>query len=505
MKNVLIFLLNLFCVLSIWSQSDSLRDRHWLLGYSSGLPPDFHFGGSDLDFNQRPVAVNYEFRSLDFSRTNASICDKEGHLLFYTNGMSICNAFGDTIPNGDSLAPAIWPQILDWHEYWIVDGALILPAPGNENLYYLLHQDMEYSEEEETYISVHFFYTLVDMSTAEGEVLSKNNLLSSDTLDMGYITAVRHGNGRDWWIVRGGGDSNVFRIFLLDPTGIYLHHSQAIGPLIEKGSVGQAVFSPDGTKYARLDATTFWGPKSVKLYDFDRCSGMLSDVRETIFLEGVIPGGLAFAPNSRYLYVSVKDSLFQYDTAVEDFGNTRQLIAVWSGAFSMVPPLAAVFYVMRLAPDGKIYMATGNGTVCLHVIHNPNEAGQACNFEEMGLTLPTYNLSLPNFANYSLGAWEGSPCDTLGTVGLSEPFEKPDWSVWPNPAKAGGLWEIDFGNTEDGKRKLCLYEIDGKLLGSYAELQARTFYLSVPEIPGIYLLEIQNSVGEVRYKRLVVE
>ncbi|MEZ5068919.1 MAG: hypothetical protein R2847_10725 [Bacteroidia bacterium] len=33
---------------------------------------------------------------------------------------------------------------------------------------------------------------------------------------------------------------------------------------------------------------------------------------------------------------------------------------------------------MQLAPDGKIYVSTGNGTMHIHVINNPDSAGTAC-------------------------------------------------------------------------------------------------------------------------------
>jgi hypothetical protein len=51
----------------------------------------------------------------------------------------------------------------------------------------------------------------------------------------------------------------------------------------------------------------------------------------------------------------------------------------------------------------------------LHVIHSPDEPGEACQYQQHGITLPTYNSkSIPNHPNYRLGPLDGSPCDTLG-------------------------------------------------------------------------------------------
>src|SRR5690606_3243059 len=54
-----------------------------------------------------------------------------------------------------------------------------------------------------------------------------------------------------------------------------------------------------------------------------------------------------------------------------------------------------------------------------HIIHNPNEQGDACNFELFGFYMITYiSRGLPTFPYYRLGPLDGSPCDTLGINNL---------------------------------------------------------------------------------------
>jgi hypothetical protein len=110
-------------------------------------------------------------------------------------------------------------------------------------------------------------------------------------------------------------------------------------------------------------------------------------------------------------------------------------IAHWDSTYSPFPPYATVFDIAQLAPNGKIYIGTGNTTLRMHVINNPDEPGLACNLVQHGITTPTYYWnSLPNHPNYFLGALAGSPCDTLSVGGRS-----PRLSLGPG---AGGAKAI---------------------------------------------------------------
>ncbi len=73
-------------------------------------------------------------------------------------------------------------------------------------------------------------------------------------------------------------------------------------------------------------------------------------------------------------------------------------------------PQNTSFYRSQLAPDGKIYISTNLSTYNLHVIHHPDSAGLACQFEQRGVELPTLNgNSIPNFPHFRLGA-SAEPC-----------------------------------------------------------------------------------------------
>ncbi|MBK6997455.1 MAG: hypothetical protein IPH31_22055 [Lewinellaceae bacterium] len=65
-------------------------------------------------------------------------------------------------------------------------------------------------------------HTVVDIgaNNGDGSTLFKNEVLVSDTIDGDGIHAVRHANGRDWWMVVSKYLTNTYHIILLSPQGL---------------------------------------------------------------------------------------------------------------------------------------------------------------------------------------------------------------------------------------------------------------------------------------------
>ncbi|MBR9919922.1 MAG: T9SS type A sorting domain-containing protein [Bacteroidetes bacterium] len=463
MKTLLsILILSTVLNISLYAQSGSLRDYRWQIGFSFvDNNPDY--GGTDFNFFESPVELTSVDRELNFNITNASICDTNGELLFYTNGISICNQFGDTINNGNGLNPG-WIADQDAEKgYQVPNGALVIPDPGNQNLYYLIHESLDYDSGIGVITSFSFYFTIVDMTMPEGNVITKNNLIIADTLDYGHTTAIRHANGRDWWLLKSQFNSNKFYTFMINPEGIHLSHLQEVEePIHLVGGLSQAVFSPDGSKYARDDGS-YASPHTLKLWDFDRCSGYLSNMKTVVSQDSSYGEGVAFSSNSRFLYRSFTDRVFQYDTDAADLEASEIIIAEWNEDYSPYPN-AATFFMMQLAPDNKIYIAGNNSVNTLHVIHNPDEPGLACNMEKMGIDLPTFNwYSLPSFPNYRLGALAGSPCDTLGlSVDATEEIDHHPRMVTISPNPTNGVINIQCSVPLPEDAKWVLYDYQGR-------------------------------------------
>jgi hypothetical protein len=401
----------------------------WLGGFDSDGPPPF--GGVDLNFQSGGLVVSTVSRAIGYRRTSATITDPNDNLLFSTNGVFLADCFGDTLMNGTGLNPSTYTSSYP-EGFAISQGCLILPKPEAPGIYYLLHGTID---ELQTSLAHYLYLTTIDMSLdgGLGGVVTKNQVLISDTLNSGRITAVRHANGRDWWIFCHKVNTNTFYRLLLTPDGVSLHGTQSVGVIRPRDS-GQVCFSPDGSKFAY-----YWGQfnQDLEIFDFDRCTGLFSDPVQILINDYNQMGGVAFSPNSRFLYVSSVMDVYQFDTDADDIAASMVHIAEWDSTFSPYPPFATLFDIAQLAPDGKIYIGTGNSTDKLHVIHDPDEPGLACNIEQHGIDLPRYfSNSLPNHPNYHLGPVDGSVCDSLGiNTGMVEGAFQAAVNAYPNPSK----------------------------------------------------------------------
>jgi hypothetical protein len=425
----------------------------WMLGYND--PAGFPWGGTNIDFASGEPEIFYIEREMSFGRTATNITDGDGNLLFATNGYYLCDTNGDTLQNGTGLNPSSYTaQFPDGLHLSQAD--LILPKPDSPNIYYLFHGTYDHPP---WGTAQYLYLSVIDMTLNDGlgAVVSKNQVLINDLLNIGRVTAVRHANGRDWWVFCHKVNTNTFYRLLLTPDGLGTPETQDIGT-VRPPDAGQVCFSPDGSKFAY-----YWGDGSdLDIFDFDRCTGLFSNPVYITIDDYNQMGGVAFSPNSQFLYVSSVLDVYQYDVSVPNIEASMVHIAHWDSTYSPSPPFATVFDIAQLAPDGKIYIATGNSTFKLHVINDPDQPGLACNMVQHGITLPTYNMnSLPNHPNYFLGPVDGSVCDSLGiNVGISEVQKEAGVRAYPNPS-------------------------------------AETFLLSYPAHPAAGRLEVRDMQGRV--------
>jgi hypothetical protein len=397
----------------------------WMGGTNSEEP--MPFGGTDLNFTSGSVVVSYVNRDVDFRRTSANITDQGGNLLFSTNGAYVANASGDTMSNGSGLSPSAYASMFPEGLY-LSQAVLILPKPDASGTYYLLHGTYD---DFVTQTASYLYLTTIDMALdgGLGGVATKNQVLIADALNMGKITAVRHANGRDWWVFCHKANTNTFYRLLITPNGVYMDGTQSIG-IMRPADAGQVCFSPDGSRFAY-----YWGDDELEVFEFDRCSGLFSNPVFIVVPDSSAGPGVAISPNSRYLYVSSVEDVYQYDLQAPDIEASMVHIATWDGFYSPGPPFATLFDIAQLAPDGKIYIATGNSTLHLHVVNDPDQPGLACNMVQHQLELPTYySNSLPNHPNYHLGPVDGTVCDSLGiNTGLQEEKQHLVLNSFPNP------------------------------------------------------------------------
>lgn len=480
------------------------EDAQWLLG-DDILVIDGPRIGATLDFRSDPLVIDSMERAMSTSIfvANTSISDKDGNLLFYTNGCELGNAKHEVMLNGELMSP-------DFLEKNYCPGSplyqneIILPHPLEQELYYFFQlSELDVYKVPPFNIDVtigaqSITYSIIDMTKDEGlgAVVEKHLSLITDTVSINGFQAVKHANGIDWWIIAPEFQSSCFHYALLSTKGIQTYPKQCLeySPVLN-GIGGQSVVSPNGKYYLR-----FTPGRGLQIFDFDRCTGAISNARQVSMPTGdAALGGISVSPNSRFVYVSRFKELFQFDLEANDIADSRILIDEWDGYHN---PDATTFYRAQLAPDGKIYIATFSDSYNLHVINAPDEKGRACDFRQHAIELPIRSSrSIPSFPHYALGASEEA-CDTVSNIVTSEHCATKDIELYPNPA-------IDFlyikGNAQAGK-VFMLYDFLGRFIFSQALAYQSPNRLDLSALAkGVYFYEIQEEGKCIKSGKLVLE
>lgn len=308
-----------------------------------------------------------------------------------------------------------------------IQVAQILPDPLVTDRYYAFYTTVDRSNPNLFYNKYQILYAQFEVGkrNKEGNLISKDVKILEDSLS-GSITTVRHGHGRDWWLIaprRNGIEANIF---LIDPEGIHfqMRYHTGMANTQRRGGVGQVYASPDGHWVSWFSAGEFTknGGRLI-LSRFDRCTGQLYDSSMKVVESHHGMGmGVSFSPNSRYLYMSNQKYIYQYNLSHAAPLKSENQVAVYDGYGYIFPEnptgwsWSVDFCFLGLAPDGRIYVSpSSGGTRMMSVIEYPNERGSGCTVRQHSVVLPTVICrGIPNFPPYRMVPEDGSTCDTLG-------------------------------------------------------------------------------------------
>ena len=454
LRQIFFVVLSVFFVDVVEAQK---HDAFSFFGYIIG-GSDPKLGRYAIDFTVSPPKIIKQNKKINFSSYCGSCSDSLGKLQFYTNGISIQNKAHQLLQNGDSIN-AISDTWKTYKElgYPLGKGCMALPLPKQKNQYILLHQAYHLVPLPSGEYIAHLplLSTKIDMQQngGNGKVIEKNKWLLDEQLIPFAIT--KHGNGRDWWIITAKQTTTQHYIFQITSEGASLAYIQEYGPAFpDRESQSFSNISPDGRTYVRHD-----GKNGLRVYDFDRCSGQLSNLRIFPYQNGFTTVEVAFSADSRFLFLSSYAALMVMDMLAPDPPLTSDTLAYYDGLATPLP-FQTTYWTGQLHEDGKIYYATTNSTLALHVIHQPELLGLAANVQQHGITLPVYNDgTMCQFPNYRLGRWAGSPCDTLPFAGPVEenfqhhPYEAkrgPDTLTWRvlSPLRGKGGPEHDWPDVQ---------------------------------------------------------
>ncbi len=442
------------------------EDYVWFLGIDQSGKPGIQ--GMMMDWNiQNTVAVKKDI-GFGIDNNNASICDKDGNLLFWSNGCAVINREQEVMPHGDTLNWDAFREVIGWKEclrgYPGAQNIKILPDPANDNGFYIFHKALRYfGQFEDITIDLRFSYVDMALDGGKGDVVFFDSILYNNPVTNANLEAIYTDNGNNWWLLQPVEDDSLILTYLIDDKGIERFPDQNSNVLFKdkRNGAGTMRFSPDGTKLAYYEYFL-----NLHVYDFDRATGEISNHQKVTLFDDAeeMPnnkfrfGSIEWSPNSRFMYAAVSDSLFQIDSWEADMDNGIRLIDVYNGTLD---PFSTRFYIATLAPDCKIYICSTNGSRSYHIIHRPDELGTACNFVQNGLKLPQSagSANLPLFPRFRVD--EADKCDpTITSVFGDAVYYRRDLEVYPSPTAGPITIELPE-QWRDGV--LLVYDINGQV------------------------------------------
>lgn len=352
------------------------------IAFGQGQAGVWYFGeNAGLNFNVDPSAPLTN-GSLDTEEGCSTVCNSQGDLLFYTDGITVYNKNHAVMANGDNLDGNVSAT----------QSCIIVQQPGSTVLYYLFTVDAHQNA-----LRNGLRYSIVDMSMngGLGAVTTKNTIVNGNEV-CEKVTAVKHANGTDFWILTHLWNSNDFYAYLLSATGVSAAVISSAGVVHNsdrRSAIGYMKTSPTGNKLA----VAIYTLDLIEVFDFNTATGAVSNPIQ--INNYTTPYGLEFSPSGNLLYVSLYSpgEMYQFDIS----SNNQASI----NASSQLIGSGSWFYgALQLAPDDKIYMAKTNatgttGSLNLDVINNPDVAGVGCNYvaDSKNLAGRRCWLGLPNF------------------------------------------------------------------------------------------------------------
>ena len=353
-------LLLLFMLLSA-TKVNGQRYTNWFFGSNASI---------SFEPNSFPIPHRTTGSLMISSEASCAISNNKGEVLFYTNGETVYNRFHEIMLNGSGL---------DGNES-ATQGALIIPMPGNDSLYYIFTADAI-----ENHFGKGYRYSVVNMNRdgGKGEVTAKNNILEPRCTER--LTAVRHADGINVWIITNDLNSNVFKAHLLTCRGIQPAVVSTVGEVLNSNEVdnmGYMKISPDGKKFCQTHfiENDLGTPQHsfFQLFDFDNVTGQITNPLK-ISLPNSNAFGCEFSANSQFLYLT--------DPQAQEIDQVECTLPRASAIESSVVSLPSNFgyYAIQAGPDDKIYATRGSNA--LTVIDQPDKKGISCLLRENAIDM----------------------------------------------------------------------------------------------------------------------
>jgi gliding motility-associated-like protein len=382
----------------------------------------WYFGNrAGIDFNEQPpVALNTS--QMNAPEGCSIICDRNGEVIFYTDGDQVYDQTNAVIDTGIGGEPQS------------AQSALIVPVPGDETLYYIFT-----TRAVDGTGPYELRYSLFDLkqNSGLGAVVEKNTLLFAQSTER--IAA----NGR--WLVAHEYGNNYFRAYPISGQGIGSPVVSEIGSAHSFKTVangeGYMKLGPRGNLAVALSEPNV--SNLVELFTLVDSSGVITNYRKIdLNLRGGQPGqvyGVEFSPGGNKVFATVKgppSRVFEYflDSLDRPFFRNAIVNAGELGA-------------LQLAPDGQIYMAI-NGSGVLGTIQADEDTTRVSAVNFSGFTLAggtNSRLGLPSFVQQVGNAFGGPGFEFAGQC-FGEPT---NFFGTPTDAIDEFLWFFGDGGSDN--------------------------------------------------------
>jgi hypothetical protein len=479
----------------IYSQ-EYKRNNNWSLGYDPVVI---------FNFNSNLFIDTTDNINCGISTSASTISDTLGNLALFSNGFIIYNYEGNAVEDGYYVNCPYGKVLCNYYggASLFDQTSIILPKKGNT--YYVFSTGMSdsvannYLNNIKTEFDV-LNYSVVDMDSnnGKGKVMQKNVVLADNRHYWNCaMQAVKHANGKDWWLVKADCNNNRYEEYVVREDTILGPYYQSITNIGDWCvSFSEIYFSNNGKQMASSIYGKYEGTLNnrnrVDIFDFDRCSGELTFKKYYIapydtsnYPNNDFKNGICFSPNDSLLYMSNLYTIYQID-----LHDTNTYNATFIHGPDTTLANFPWYEHLACAPDGKMYIGNGNGTrKYMSYIDKPNVKGLGCNFKPQGLWQPYTNLRTPpNMPNYGLGA------DSALLVGCEpvsirefENLVMREWHVYPNPSSTNF-----YIKSRKGKKKEMFNSV-GQMVLSTKEDEIDVTKLA----KGIYYLRCNNEVKKV--------
>jgi hypothetical protein len=449
-------------------------------------------GFTQMDFTSGKLVIKTltPTPSYGIGSHSTTYSDTLGNILLSTGGCFILNKKFKLLEGGDSINSSFtyrgWCKGNADGDFPLPQNNIILPFPDSPHLKIILNLDFNFAPDRSLPpVPYNIYYHIVDMTqnSGLGKVKEWKKVAISDTLSRGYIQAIKHKNGKNWWLLVPKLNSNCMLISEITSTGLSAPKKYCLGrPWINIDDASNQIdASPDGSMIARVSNRNY-----AMIYKFNNTDGSLSNPIELTFpIQDTIAylRGICFSANSRYLYIASKYQLFQYDTKATNIQQSMKVV----GDINNIPLTIekGLLRFLKLAPDGKIYISGPISHRYLSVINRPNCPGILCDFKPHAVELPAFNYNgLPNNvifeilpANYT--------CDSLPS-----PTQELPESITLSPNPTQGTINI---NTTTAFDSYIIINAMGQAVqsGKWNAAQSEIDVAALPE--GIYFVQLIHN------------